>query len=293
MTSDYRRQIEAELKRRYGSPIVDNTNMAGFALNDGRQIALQRKGAILLWVENAENATDLPVEGISYPAEKGREANLPKRLKHKSTYGWTPIPALAFQISEMDELNSVLEWYERKYGALNHAALERLKAIFLAKHPDFIEFANCPSFEEMEGGYKTALLERAREIMDEFPASNDPAELGGALLDLLLNKTELFSNLIDWRAAKIPEGIRDRHPGLIEQEAGLLALADNAEDSVMRFVENLWEAFREDLTSAPYAESRMIPTMLRGLVDPDGTLGIRSSPTNQAMKALTGQPAFS
>ncbi|QIQ88061.1 MAG: AAA domain-containing protein [Erythrobacter sp.] len=49
---------------------------------------------------------------------------------------------------------------------------------------------------------------------------------------------------------------------------------------------------RDSVPGNPFAESRMFPTMLRGLVDPQTVMPIRSTPTDNAMRALIGEPAF-
>ena len=171
------------------------------------------------------------------------------------------------------------------------AAFERLKTKFLQKHPDFTNFAGTRSFAEAEGDYKSALVAEAGRIIADM--TNQPAEaLGAALIELLAGRTELPSNLIDWRAQKVFDNVMKTHPDLLEREAGRLARADDAEAAINEFVETVWPVMRGDLPSNPYAESRMYPTMLRALVDPQSVLPIRSTPTDNASRMLLGKPAF-
>ena len=171
------------------------------------------------------------------------------------------------------------------------AAFERLKTKFLQKHPDFTNFAGTRSFAEAEGDYKSALVAEAGRIIADMTDQPDEA-LGAALSELLAGRTELPSNLIDWRAQKVFDNVMETHPDLLERAAGRLARADDAEAAINDFVETVWPVMRADLPSNPYAESRMYPTMLRALVDPQSVLPIRSTPTDYASRMLLGRPAF-
>lgn len=174
---------------------------------------------------------------------------------------------------------------------LDRAALERLKTNFLLRHTDFISFSDCPSFAAEEGDYKRALMvEAGRLVREKVDQSDD--ELGDALIELLAGRTELECNLIDWRAQGVIDNARAANTGLVEVAVGRLARTNDAVDGVVAFVETVWPVMRGDLPSNPYAESRMFPTMLRGLVDPRAVLPIRSRPTDNAARMLLGYPAF-
>lgn len=174
---------------------------------------------------------------------------------------------------------------------LDMAALERLKRAFLDLHPDFTNFADTPSFASNEGDYKQALVDEAQRLLASMQDQPD-AELGAALIELLAGRTELFCNLIDWRAQKVVDNAEEAQPGLVSSAAGRLARAEDATDGIMAFLDTVWPHMRGDLPSNPYAESRMFPTMLRALVDPGTVLAIRSMPTDNAARALLGRPAF-
>jgi len=174
--------------------------------------------------------------------------------------------------------------------SLNLAMLERLKTKFLAQHADFQSFDDCPSFEANEGAYKRALVEEAKRLCVEL--RGDLTALGAALIELLAGRAGIECNLIDWRAQKVVDNARSASPEMVEQSAGVLALAADPFEAVIEFVGTVWDAFRADAPSNPYAESRMVPTMLRSIVAPNDILPIRSRPTDNASRMLLGEPAF-
>ena len=174
---------------------------------------------------------------------------------------------------------------------IDRVALDRLKRNFLDLHPDFVTFADCPSFAAKEDGYKRAVIGEAERLAEEMQGRGD-ADLGQQLIDLLAGRAGLVCNLIDWRAQKVIDNARESRPELIGRATGRLARAENAIDAVIAFVEEAWPTLRGDLASNPYAESRMFPTMLRALVDPHSVLPIRSSPTENAGRMLLGEPVF-
>lgn len=75
----------------------------------------------------------------------------------------------------------------RWQNGLNREALERLKALFLARYPDFelegFAASSGGSFDE-ERCYKNVLLARAQEALRKEPPLDNEA-LGAAFLDLL------------------------------------------------------------------------------------------------------------
>lgn len=175
---------------------------------------------------------------------------------------------------------------------IDWGALAALKQAFETLHPDLTTFADCASFVKGEGSYKHLLVARAVELVEAHKADDD-ATLGAALLDLASGKGGLFSNLIDWRASGMVDEVRASHPGLLETALGRMARSqDEPASAVIACVDAFWPAFIEGQSSKPYAESRMVPTMVMGLVRPDAVLGIRSTPTDNAHKMLLGKPAF-
>lgn len=175
--------------------------------------------------------------------------------------------------------------------AIDRNAFDRLKLKFLALHPDFVSFEKCPSFAAREDGYKRKVINEAARLLTDSADGND-ADLGQRLIELLAGRAGLDCNLIDWRAQKVIDNAREADPERVTAAAGRLARADGAADAVIAFVDEVWPILRGDLPSNPYAESRMFPTMLRALVDPQSVLPIRSSPTENAARMLLGEPAF-
>ncbi len=174
---------------------------------------------------------------------------------------------------------------------IDRAALERLKDKFLSLHHDFKNFDDSPSFASMERDYKHAVVMEAGRVLAAMTDQSDEA-IGAALIDLLAGRAGLECNLIDWRAQKVIDNARAAHPGLVEGATGRLARAEDSLDGVAAYLATVWPVMRGDLPSNPYAESRMFPTMLRALVEPEGVLPIRSTPTDYASRLLLGNPAF-
>jgi hypothetical protein len=174
---------------------------------------------------------------------------------------------------------------------LDMAAFERLKKAFLSRHPDFTSFAETPSFASNEGDYKQELVEEAQRLLISMRDASD-AELGEALIEMLAGRTKLFCNLIDWHAMSVIDKARKANPGLFEAAAGRMVRTDGYDEAVVAFVNAIWAPLRGDPPINPYAESRMLSTMLRALVDPQSVLPIRSTPTDNASRMLCGRPVF-
>jgi len=174
--------------------------------------------------------------------------------------------------------------------AIDRAMLERLRTLFLERHPTFASFADSGSFAAAEDNYKRALVARAGEIVRDGEAGS--AALGGALLDLVQGKTNLESNLLDWRTAGLLDAIRKADPGRMEAAAARLVTEPDGIGGVVAFADELWSLLPPDLPSRPFAESRCIPSMVRALVDGGTMLPIRSRPTDNATRMLLGRWAF-
>jgi len=176
-------------------------------------------------------------------------------------------------------------------ATLDRSALERLKAKFFERHPDFVSFDNSPSFAGMERDYKHAVVTEAQRLLAVMANESDEA-LGAALIELLAGRAGLPCNLIDWRAQKVVDDVREAQPGLAEGATGRLARAQDGPAAIIAYLDAVWPAMTEGRPSRPYAESRMFPTMLRALVAPGEVLPIRSSPTDHALRFLTGGGGF-
>jgi 5-methylcytosine-specific restriction enzyme B len=123
---------ERELKRRYGAEIptikdTGNRYIAGFALSDERQLALEKEGqSVRLWIEGGRDNPPPAGSPNYYTAEQGRQANLPIRLKHMPSGGAQPREVIKITIADRASFNSVLDWYEGQgssAGTLTRAAV--------------------------------------------------------------------------------------------------------------------------------------------------------------------------
>lgn len=287
---------EAELRSRYGELITETDKMAGFALPDGRQVALQRDvGRVQIWVEDEMQATRPPAEKITrYASAQGRHSNLPERLSHAPAGGAAPRSVALIQTPNFQTLTAVLDWYNG-LSSLNREALNRYRGLFLARYPDF----GTGGFEKTEGGYfseereyKDQLLALTRQAIEE-EGESDPEKLGARLLNILLGASGAPGGLLGWRTDAHVKQLREQHPGLLELQAGRLARAIDSRAAIPEFVDAVWPVLSEGQKSKPYSESRNIPTMLAALVHPDSAYGINTDRVLRTAKALTGEQIFS
>lgn len=197
-------RAEAILRGRYGEPVVDSQKIVSFNLADGRAIALQKDiSKVQLWLEDDERPVPPPAQEVqSYAADKGRHSNLPGRLSHAPPSDLRnagfPKPVLSVRASSEGELIKVLDWYDGGGSSLDRGALEKLKAVFLARYPDFEPetfAADSGRYFEEERRYKDALLARAQKALRQEPPLDDEA-VGAVFLDLLTGQE---SGLLGWR----------------------------------------------------------------------------------------------
>jgi 5-methylcytosine-specific restriction protein B len=292
-------RAEAILRGRYGDPDVDNQKMISFTLKDGKAIALQKDiSKVQLWLEENERASSPPAHEVqSYAAEKGRHSNLPSRLSHTPPFDLRnagfPKPVLSVHTLSERELINVLDWYDGEGDGLNREALERLKALFLARYPEFepLAFAarNGGYFDE-ERRYKDALMTQAQEALRMEPPLDDQA-LGAAFLDQL---TGPESGLLGWRTDARIKKLRAAHPGVIERLVGKLAgSTGDLADAIADFVNESWLFFKEGQDkNLPYSETRNIPTMIAALAHPADAYGINTDPVMKTARALLGKPVL-
>lgn len=279
---------ETELRRRYGTPIVDTAKMLGFALTDARQVALQRDGrAVQLWMEDDPARPSVPADQVRhYLAEQARHSNLPPRLRHQPPGGIPARRVSLVTLPDLPALRAVLEWYDHGEGGLDRAALERFRALFVARYPDFEDFGRTDGgyFEE-ERAYKDRLIAAASEAVRDLEGE----ALGGRLLDILAGRAGMPSGLLGWRTDGRLAQLRGERPGVLERAAASLAAAGGADAAVAAFVDEVWPVLAEGQASKPYSESRNLPTMLAALVRPDGAYGINTEPVQQTAQALLGR----
>jgi 5-methylcytosine-specific restriction protein B len=279
---------ERELRHRYHGPLTDTAKMLGFHLTDGRAVALQRDvSGVQIWFEDDPDRGMAPVDTVRhYRADQARHSNLPARLKHVPPAGAGPRRVAVATIDTPHRLAAVLNWYEGPM--IDRDALERLRAVFIEKFPNFCSFEQAGSYEDAENGYKRALIARASTIVE-----NMGRDAAGALIDLLTNRTELESNLLGWRMTAGLARIRTAHPGVLEGATARLIAARNIVDGVDDFVCETWPILSEGQeASQPYGDSRTIPTMLAALIRPDDMIAIRYQPFHNAGVALIGRSLF-
>jgi len=285
---------ETSLRQRYGAPIIESQKIVGFALADGRQLALQRDiTKVQLWFE----AGELPPPPVTlfqrYDADQGRHSNLPDRLRHMSPAGGQPRTVLSARAQDQAELTALLDWYDGNSVALDRAALEQLKLKFLARYPDFEPAA----FEASQGGYfdeerkyKEALLAQARAALEEIERLTDE-QLGSRFLDLLISRE---SGLLGWRTDARIKNLRAAHPGQLETLAGELVRSSTpVATAIEEFVQRAWPILAEGQDkSQPYSESRNIPSMLLAFAKPAEAYGINTDPVYRSFRALYGRTPF-
>lgn len=199
-------------------------------------------------------------------------------------YELDPVIAMEIGVPPSGQIGSAM--------TLDRGALERLKSLFVQKHVDFRNFSDSGSYLGAEDRYKRALVDQAAALVAKHSSDQD-AELGAALLDLVAGKGNSQSNLLDWRVAKLVADIRKAKPDVIERATGAMVRTSDPEAGIAGFVDEIWPLLAENAPAKPYAESRTIPSMVYALVDPVVAMGIRSTPTDNAAKMLLGRWMFS
>lgn len=280
---------EAELRARYGAPLTDTAKMVGFALPDGRQVALQRDvRGTQIWLEDDPSRPSSPAAQVRpYLADQNRHSNLPDRLRHQPPGGTPPRRVSLVVVPDIGALRQVLTWYESGASGLTREALERYRRLFLARYPDFRDFGQTDGgyFDE-ERAYKDRLISLAADAM---ASGIDEAALGARLIDILTGRAGLPSGLLGWRTDGRIADLRKRHPEKLELAAARLARSPSVEDGIDAFLSDVWPLLVEGQTSKPYSESRNLPTMLAALVRPDAVYGINTEPLQQTAQAILGR----
>ncbi|MBY6014698.1 AAA family ATPase [Qipengyuania gaetbuli] len=123
---------ERELKRRYGEEIptikdTGNQYITSFALPDERQVALEKEGqSVRIWIEGSRDNPPPAGSPTYYAPDQGRQANLPRRLKHLPPGGAQPREVIKITLADRASFNDVLDWYEAQgssAGPLTRAAV--------------------------------------------------------------------------------------------------------------------------------------------------------------------------
>jgi 5-methylcytosine-specific restriction protein B len=280
---------EQELRHRYGASITDTDKMIGFALPDGRQIALQRDvRAEQIWLEdNPAWGAPPAITARQYSAEQPRHSNLPPQLRHQPPGGNPPRPVAMVTISDLDSLRVLLDWYDGAGRTIDRDALDCYKHLFLAQYTDFATFEQSSGgyFEE-ERAYKDALIGRAASL---FAGNLDDEALGAGLLDVLTGRAGVVSGLLGWRTDAHIASVRISNPGVLEAATSRLAHNADADAAIANFVSETWPLLSDGQANKPYSESRNLPTMLAALIHPDEAYGINTEPLQRMGQALLGR----
>ncbi|WP_327753081.1 hypothetical protein VVT58_11420 [Sphingobium sp. SJ10-10] len=287
--------VEGELRKRYGIPIVDTAKMLAFALPDGRQLAWERTVSIpQIWIEDSADRESCPLPlHRTYVATQARHSNLPPRLKHRAANGHRARPVLIVRPTDASNLAELLDWYEDAAPYVDRDWLDRLRRAFLERHPEFVSFEEGATYTSSEGRMRRDLVAHVQALVGQISGgTQDGPSLGAALLDLLVGKASVPCELLDWRVINLVQTMRGDNPGVVEQAAEDLFRSDDDVAGVISFVSTIWPLMLPHAQANPYAESRTISTMVRALVAPEGMFGIRSTPTDNACWMLSGSPAF-
>lgn len=198
---------------------------------------------------------------------------------------------------ERNHLRQSLRYYlsfaEADRSGAPASPFEELKSRFLKRFPDFESAGGFPgqsSYTAEEDSYKRALIARAEEIRGEL--ANDPEKLGGRLLDLIGDDTDLESNLLGWRMADGLRKRRQQHPGLLETAAARVAMADDVVEAVIQFVSDTWETAFANEKNNPYTDSRLIPTAIGALLHPERMIALRTDRFNALSRITSGGQLF-
>lgn len=294
-------EARVELQRRYGQPIQARGNyVTAFALNDGRQLALEEQGAsVRIWMEGVSNAAPpASIEVSFYEPSQGRNSNLPSRLSHNPPTALRaegfPRAVMRASIQTPMALSGALDWYERAGGMrLDRRALDTLEQRFLERYPDFPSqtFANSAGgYWDEERKYKQTMLDRVAQHLRAAPPLSE-IELGRQLLAALIEKP---SNLLNWRTLERLGQIRKSRPDVIEKAAAVLARsAEGPARAVAQFVSTVWPLFSDgNEDNQPYSDVRNISSMLLALAKPLDAMAARYQRLHNAAMALIHRPVL-
>ncbi|GMN03902.1 AAA family ATPase [Erythrobacter sp. MTPC3] len=103
------------LRESLGEPIGQTNKIASFALEDGRQLALDLEAArTQIWLEGSYGHWSVQqVTVTDYPSQKSRNSNLPHRLRHDVP---NPQEVSKIEVPNADVLSQLVERYESESG---------------------------------------------------------------------------------------------------------------------------------------------------------------------------------
>jgi 5-methylcytosine-specific restriction enzyme B len=174
--------------------------------------------------------------------------------------------------------------------SMSVAELERLKALFLARYPDFSRLtfaAGHGSYWDEERGYKEDILAGARAILDREDLSLEAT--GQAIIDLLRDLT----NFINWRTF---HQINDLSPGVQRAIAAALGEMMRADDGDAAMIAAKCAAAIHPLITgggAPaYGDVRSLVTIALALARPKDAVGVKTRYVQRATRQLIGRGVF-
>lgn len=279
---------EGVLRGRFGEPVKPPTRyVIGFRTASGRVLALALDATeTRLWFQPPSSPE---IDGVKWVPSANGNSNLNGPLTVLAA-----ADGLRVEVDSEAALNRFIDWYETTRSSIDRAALERLRHKFLAVHPDFLPggfAASAGSFHRVEDDYKRSLLARVQVLQQAEPRLDD-AGLGEQIFELLLGRDH---NLLGtFRTGEMLRVVRKDHPGVLEGAIGRLARSIEApEEAVERFVQNTWPALSEGRDrNKPYAESRVLPTLVLALVRPSDAIAVRYQLFWNAGTLLLGHSLF-
>lgn len=283
--------VIAELKNRFGEPINIAQKIISFETKTGRQIAIDReRPAAQLWVEAD---AEIPFDFVKkyYEPNENRHSGLPPRLKNNPANKAEPRAVAVLQVSSMDMLHKMLNWYSETETKFNRKALEDYKSAFLKYYPDFEALgfaAQTGGYYSQERRYKDQMIEAMRVAVAEAHSQNDVL-FGEKLLDILTGQGGTPGDLLGWRINTRVKELRRQFPDVLEVAAAKLAKNPSESGRIEAFVNETWQTLSVGQSSKPYNESRSISSMLAALINPADAYGINSSPVMQFTRALCGR----
>ncbi len=184
---------------------------------------------------------------------------------------------------------------------LDDEALDRAKALFIRRFPDFETFeASGERYKVDERAYKDELVRRWKAVAADLPEPGDltaerAADITERLKDLLSSPLDTIGqpqNLINWRYTSF---LREMDgPEKVTFVRALIALVRGEESSANRagaFVQAIWPIM-ENHGATGYAASRSVPSLLLFLNDPAHDIYVRTDLFDSLAGRLTGELVF-
>ncbi|MEW4448734.1 AAA family ATPase [Qipengyuania sp. JC766] len=281
------------LRESLGEPIGQTNKIASFALEDGRQLALDLEAArTQIWLEGSYGHWSAQqVTVTEYPAQKSRSSNLPKRLRHD-------VPdrreVSKIELPNAEVLKTLLDRYFSKPLFLNSQTLERLKLRFLERFDNFAEdggFSNHKEFLRKTGdNAKREFIKRMSEA-NETRDSQGIDELGREMTATLFSANDGRALLRGDMHLNLAKRVQ-QFPGHLERAAGAMLKSRDIGAREAEFARSVFEpVFQNDGTN-PFADLRTISSVLSAGAAPNEVLPVYYMPLQRAYRLLCGKALF-